>query len=73
MFLSGDTIKASLHGAHPSYIGLDQGELKCHTDFRSIYTTLLEDWLGRDTKVAVGGELRNFQCSSNQFDFSVWR
>jgi len=68
MFLSGDTIKASLHGAHPSFT-----DLKHQTDFRSIYTTFLGDWLGWDTKVAVGGELRNFQCSSNQFDFSVWR
>ena len=73
MFLVGGTIKAGLHAAHQSLTDLDQGDLKHHTDFRSIYTTLLEDWLGWDAKAAVGGELRNFQCSSNQFDFRVWR
>ena len=46
MFLMGGTVKAGLHGAHPSLTDLDQGDLKHHTDFRSIYTTLLEDWLG---------------------------
>ena len=43
MFLVGGTIKAVLHAAHPSLTDLDQGDLKHHTDFRSIYTTFLED------------------------------
>tara|TARA_B100001939_G_scaffold83850_1_gene71570 strand:- start:940 stop:2157 length:1218 start_codon:yes stop_codon:yes gene_type:complete len=58
MFLMGGTVKAGLHGAHPSLTDLDQGDLKHHTDFRSIYTTLLEDWLGWDAKAAVGGEFK---------------
>ena len=73
MFLVGGTIKASLHGAPPSYIGLDQGELKYHTDFRSIYTTPLEDWLGWDAKAAVGGEYKKPPFSPDQFDFSDCR
>ena len=36
MFLVGGTIKAGLHAAHPSLTDLDQGDLKHHTDFRSI-------------------------------------
>ena len=43
MFLVGGTIKAGLHAEHPSLTGLDQGDLQHHTDFCSIYTTLLED------------------------------
>ncbi len=58
MFLVGGTIKAALHAEHPSLTGLDQGDLKHHTDFCSIYTTLLEDWLGWDAKAAVGGEFK---------------
>ena len=58
MFLMGGTVKAGLHGAHPSLTDLDQGDLKHHTDFRSMYTTLLEDWLGWDAKAAVGGEFK---------------
>lgn len=36
MFLVGGTIKAGLHATHPSRTDLDQGDLKHHTDFRSI-------------------------------------
>ena len=45
MFLVGDSVKAGIHGKHPSLSDLDQGDLKHHTDFRSVYTTMLENWL----------------------------
>ena len=73
MFLMGGTVKAGLHGAHPSLTDLDQGDLKHHTDFRSIYTTLLEDWLGWDAKATVGGEYKKPPFSPDQFDFSDCR
>ena len=58
MFLVGGTIKAGLHAAPLSLVDLNHGDLKHHTDFRSMYTTLLEDWLGWDAKAAVGGEYK---------------
>ena len=58
MFVMGDAVKAGLHGAHPSLNDLDQGDLKHHTDFRSIYTALLEDWLGWNAEAAVGGKFK---------------
>ncbi len=58
MFVMGDSVKAGLHGAHPSLNDLDQGDLKHHTDFRSIYTALLEDWLGWNAEAAVGGKFK---------------
>jgi uncharacterized protein (DUF1501 family) len=30
--------------------------LKHHTDFRSVYATLLDDWLNVDSKVVLGGQ-----------------
>ena len=36
MFLVGGTIKAGLHAAPLSLVDLNQGDLKHHTDFRSI-------------------------------------
>lgn len=51
MFLVGEGLRGGPIGDHPSLTDLDQGDLKFHTDFRSVYQTILEDWLrapGRD-------------------------
>ena len=36
-FFFGDGIDAGLHGPHPSLTDLDNGNLRYHTDFRSLY------------------------------------
>ncbi len=46
VFLTGASVKGGLHGAHPSLANLDDGDVKFHTDFRSVYATVLQDWLG---------------------------
>ncbi len=56
LFLIGSAVKAGVHGAHPSLVDLDQGDLKHHTDFRQVYATLLERWLGWPTQAALGGK-----------------
>jgi len=49
--------KAGLIGKHPSLTDLDkEGDLKFHTDFRSVYATLLENWLEIPSKKVLGGE-----------------
>jgi hypothetical protein len=40
--------KGGVYGEHPSLTDLDNGDLKFATDFRSVYATVLERWLGRD-------------------------
>ncbi len=45
MFLVGSQVATGVHGAHPSLEDLDEGDLKHHTDFRSVYSTILENWL----------------------------
>lgn len=47
--------KGGLFGAHPSLTDLDDGDLKFHTDFRSVYATLLEKWLGFPAEPVLGG------------------
>lgn len=54
VFLSGGTVKAGVHGDHPSLTDLDDGDLKFHTDFRRIYATLLDDWLGISSHEILG-------------------
>lgn len=46
LLLAGAKAKPGLIGKHPSLTDLDDGDLKHHTDFRSVYAALLEKWLG---------------------------
>jgi uncharacterized protein (DUF1501 family) len=48
--------KGGLYGAHPSLTDLDDGDLKFHTDFRSVYATLLEKWLGFAAEPVLGNQ-----------------
>ena len=45
MFVAGPSIKSGLHGTHPSLTDLSEGDLRHSVDFRSVYATVLEDWL----------------------------
>ena len=56
-FVIGDRVKGGEYGEFPSIkvADLQQGDQVPSTDFRSVYSTLLEDWLGMDAKPIVGG------------------
>ncbi|MGP1346593.1 MAG: DUF1501 domain-containing protein [Phycisphaerales bacterium] len=54
VFLSGPMVRAGVHGGHPSLTDLDDGDLKFHTDFRSVYATILEKWLVADSTAVLG-------------------
>lgn len=55
MFLVGGKVKGGLIGPHPSLSELENGGLKFHTDFRRIYATALDRWLGFDSRAILGG------------------
>ena len=54
VFVVGPVAKAGLIGAHPSLESLDDGDLKHHTDFRRVYASLLETWLGYPAEPVLG-------------------
>jgi uncharacterized protein (DUF1501 family) len=56
MFLISGAGKGGIVGAHPSLTDLDDGDLKHHTDFRSVYAALLERWLGIAAEPVLGGK-----------------
>ena len=62
MFVAGPAVKGGLVGKHPSLADLTDGDLKYHTDFRRVYATLLDDWLGVDSKAVLGREVRAAQA-----------
>jgi uncharacterized protein (DUF1501 family) len=56
MFLAGSRVKTGVIGKHPSLTDLDDGDLKFHTDFRQVYATVLEKWLGWNSASVLAGE-----------------
>src|SRR5262249_21356812 len=54
LFVAGPAAKGGLVGKHPSLSDLDSGDLKYHTDFRRVYATLLDQWLGCDSRAVLG-------------------
>jgi uncharacterized protein (DUF1501 family) len=58
VFLAGPGVKSGLVGATPRLLDLDpkHGDLKTLLDFRQVYATVLQDWLGLPTKTALAGE-----------------
>ena len=54
MFLIGDNVQNGLIGKHPSLTDLDNGDLKFNTDFREVYTAVLEDWMGANAQTILG-------------------
>jgi uncharacterized protein (DUF1501 family) len=56
VFLAGAGIKAGMVGTTPSLVDLDptHGDLRVGFDFRQVYATVLEDWLGLPAQTALG-------------------
>jgi uncharacterized protein (DUF1501 family) len=57
MFLFGPQLKPGIHGEHPSLTDLQGGgggSLKHTTDFRSVYGTILDKWLGVSGEAVLG-------------------
>lgn len=58
MFVFGKALKGGLYGQQPSLTDLVDGDLKHGFDFRAVYATVLDRWLGVDPQKILG---RNFE------------
>jgi uncharacterized protein (DUF1501 family) len=57
-FMVGEHVKGGIYGDYPSLESGEQeegGNLKSLMDFRSVYTTIVDDWMHLDAKQIVGG------------------
>jgi uncharacterized protein (DUF1501 family) len=61
LFVAGPSVKTGVVGKHPSLADLDADDLKFHTDFRRVYATLLDAWLGCDSRVVLGAKWNHVQ------------
>ena len=53
MFMVGKHVKGGFYSDHPSLTDLDEGDLKMTTDFRSVYATMIKEWMGYDDASSV--------------------
>ena len=57
MYVFGNQVKGGFHGEHPSLSLLDQGDLIMTTDFRSVYASMIQEWMGvQDVGSVIGGD-----------------
>lgn len=55
LFLIGGGVKGGIYGTYPDLSDTNMGNLKFATDFRSVYATVLERWLGRPSEAILQG------------------
>ena len=61
-FVMGSNVKGGLYGEYPSLEPIDQveGDMAYNNDFRGLYATLLDDWMGIDPNPILGGNFEQF-------------
>jgi uncharacterized protein (DUF1501 family) len=67
-FAVGESVKGGIYGVYPSLEPSQQeegGNLKYNLDFRSVYTTILDDWLGLNPGPIVGGSFEPVKFINN--------
>jgi uncharacterized protein (DUF1501 family) len=55
LFVVGAGVKAGLYGAYPSLAELGDGDLVFNTDFRGVYTAILDGWMACPAEALLGG------------------
>jgi len=64
MFLVGGKVKSGVVGAHPNLKELEDGNLKFGIDFRQVYASILDKWLGVSSKEVLGGTYKGVDVLS---------
>lgn len=64
VLLAGPGVRAGVVGRVPSLMDLEEGDLKQTTDFRQVYATVLERWLGLASNEALGGKFETLPLLS---------
>lgn len=54
MLLIGKKVKGGFHGPKPNLQQLDDGDVVFQTDFRQVYATALDNWMGVDSGQVLG-------------------
>jgi len=55
LFMIGGGVKGGIYGSYPDLSNPNMGNVRFATDFRSVYATVLERWLGRSSEPILQG------------------
>ena len=64
IFLAGKAVLSGVLGIQPSLQDLDEGDLRMQVDFRNIYASIVQDWLGVESKSKLIDENGHFKIFS---------
>lgn len=59
MFVIGSRVKGGLHGPVPDLANLQDGDVRYTQDFREVYATALDQWMGGDSGAVLGGSFNH--------------
>ena len=59
MFLAGSPVAGGLYGQRSNLKNLQKNNLKFTTDFRQVYASVLEGWLGAPAEIVLGGRFES--------------
>ena len=59
LFVAGPAVAGGPIGEHPKLDDLDSGDLKFVIDFRRVYATLLDQWLGCNSQTVLAGKFEH--------------
>jgi hypothetical protein len=72
MPLAGQSVRGGLFGSYPSLDELDEGDLVFSTDYRAVYATLLEQWLGCPSAPLLGAKFPQLDLIKAASDRTLW-
>lgn len=58
MFIIGKKVKGGIHGSKPDLTDLQDGDLKYKIDFREVYASTLDNWVGGDSEIVLGQKFK---------------
>src|SRR5262249_10339557 len=61
-FIIGNPVRGGLYGQQPSLAATDldtSGNMQMQVDFRAVYGTILDKWLGVDSRTVLGGQFED--------------
>lgn len=54
MFVAGGLVKGGFYGDNPDLRNLDRGDVAWKTDFRQVYASVIDNWMGGDSASVFG-------------------
>jgi uncharacterized protein (DUF1501 family) len=60
MLIIGKNVQGGLHGPNPDLADLADGDIRWKTDFREVYASTLDHWMGGDSEVVLGQKFKSW-------------